>query len=1079
MKEEKKFLVSGFYLLFFLSGVSGLVYQALWLRMFTLVLGNSLYSANIVFSAFMCGLALGALFFGRYIKGKRDIIPVYIFLELGIAVTAVTVGKAIPHLSALVPYFFRLFSSSSLFLNLFRLSVSFLILLLPTVLIGGTLPVLTHFLTHRLEVAGRRIGALYGWNTVGAVLGCAVTGFWLIRVAGMAASLYAAAAINLFVALAALVLRVYSRRIPPAASKKAQRASDRSSSFPANFKMRRLLLAAAGITGAASLAYEIVWARFLSYIMYNDIYAYYLMLSTMLLGIGLGSLLYSRWLDRLKNKLLWLAALEISLGLLVGICYLFCAMHYRWEGSSLWIKSIQNFFADLSLDPFYAYITIKLFYALTVMFLPTMIMGIVFPMICRLYFADEKTVGSDTGSVYAVNTAGAIIGVLVCGFLLVPRLGVQPSLFIMAALNLALGSTILFYEGQWSQRKFTRELPFYITAALAFCLICFLPVNQVRKFALKNKKHTQLIFYKEGLSGTVAVVKDKINDTKTLYINAIAEVHNSFAGMLTFKMLGHLPLLLHSGDPQKVLMVTFGGGIASGAVASHPVEELDVVELEPAVLEASAAYAAENRGVLSDPRIRIHIGDGRNHLSTTDKLYDAIISDATNPGSSDSWVLYTLEFYNLCRARLSPGGIMAQWLPWHTGTQESYCTIVKTFQTVFPHTTVWFLKDYSLLIGLPESLTISYPDLLKKISVEPVRSDLAPYCLDRPLELLDCFLIGESSAREMVKDARISTDNLPFYQLAVTEQAEPGRILSMLYQYRERVFPLVRGVEGARAQALRDSLDVYYRSEGCLIRKDFPGAIRENPSSCKVERFYQVYQEEVSYVEAVADYDPENYYLQLRAGVSLVAHREYSKARGFFSRLAALDPGDVSNYVNLGNLDFELGDYDSSIVHYQKAFEMGRKDVDLLSKAGRALLVSGKPDKALVYLTEAVQLDGDNESALLNLGYCYSRLGKPDQAAECFVHIMRLNPDNPAALVNLGMIYLGQERTEQAGKLFERAVDLAPENYSAWMGLGISLFRSAQYGKSAEAFGKALEINPQNQQAKQYLETIQSILAGN
>ena len=1077
MKKERKSLTGFFYLLFFLSGVSGLVYQTLWLRMFTLVLGNSLHSASIVFSSFMAGLAVGAWFFGRIIRSKKDILGVYVLLELGIASSAIAVSKAIPHISSVAAYLTRLLSPAPFFLDLFRLSVSFLILLPPTVLIGGTLPVLMHFLTCRLDVAGKRIGALYGWNTIGAVFGCALTGFWLIRTAGVSASLYLAGTLNFFVGSAAAVLRAFYRKLPEKPVP-TSRAADQSAATPKSTELRRLLLATAGITGGVSLAYEVVWARFLSYIMYNDIYAYYLMLSIMLGGIGLGSLIYSRWLDRLKDRLRRLAFFEIALGLIAVSCYLACAIHYRWPGSSLWIKNMQNFFTAHFADPFYSNMTIKLLYGLAVMLLPTVIMGIVFPLICRLYLADEKNIGGETGLVYAVNTSGAIIGSLACGFLIVPRLGVQVSLFLMAALNIALGAAILFYGSSKRGRIPIRDSAWITTAVVIFCLLTFLPSNQIREFALKDKKHTELVFYREGLSGTVAVVRDRINGTKTLYINAIAEVHNSYAGMLTFKLMGHLPCLLHKGEPQEVLMVTFGGGIASGAVATHPIKRLDVVELEPAVINASQAYVEENRDILRDPRLKIHVGDGRNFLFSTDKRYDLIISDATNPGSSDSWLLYTLEFYSLCRDRLAPGGIMTQWLPLHSGIMESYCTIVKTFQAVFPHTSIWFVKDYTLLVGLPEPLYISYPELAARLAAPGIREDLEQYCLAGSLELFDCFLMGEESVRKMTREARISTDNLPFYQLMYTEQAEPRAILAMLDKYRNRGFQFLNGLEEDQAQALKDSLETYYGSQGFLLRKDFSGALRQNPASCKVKKFYQWYQDEVAYIAAVADCDPENYYLQLRAAVSLAAHREYRKAREFFLRLVSLDPGDVSNFVNVGNIDFELGDYESSVSYYRKALEMGRKSADIAGRFGQALLLTGKKEEALGYLYQAVEMNQDNEAALVNLGYCYSQLGKSDQARGFFERAIKINPVNLAANINLGMIYLGEENTAQAEPLFRRAVEIAPGNYSAWMGLGITLFRTARYIEAREAFQKAVAARPGDRVAGEYLEKLETILKG-
>ncbi|MBN2290528.1 MAG: fused MFS/spermidine synthase, partial [Candidatus Glassbacteria bacterium] len=491
MDEQKKFLVPGFYLLFFISGVSGLVYQSLWLRMFTLVLGNSLHSASLVFAAFMCGLGLGAWFFGRYVERKKDILVVYVALELGIALTGLAVGKAIPSLGRLIPSLQSWLFGYPPLLGLFRLAVSFVIMLVPAMLIGGTLPVLSHFLIRRLDLAGQRIGGLYGWNTMGAVAGCAATGFWLLRVAGMSASLYTAVALNLFVALAALALRSYagSLRAGEVAGGRRVPAGAPGPSIPQG--MRCLLTAAAGITGMAALGCEVVWARFLSFLLHNDIYAYYLMLSCVLLGIGLGSLVYSRWLDRVQRRLLILGLLETGLGLSVAACYLACALIYRWFGGSPAFMRLQNFLLDLFAEPFYSLISIRLLFTLAALFLPSLVMGAVFPLICRLYLVDKRSVGSGTGSIYAANTAGAVAGALACGFFLVPVLGVQNSLFILAGINLALGAVIVLYEARLSVAGAAGRATALAAAALAFGLLFLLPGNQVREFVMKDKKYTR------------------------------------------------------------------------------------------------------------------------------------------------------------------------------------------------------------------------------------------------------------------------------------------------------------------------------------------------------------------------------------------------------------------------------------------------------------------------------------------------------------------------------------------------------------------------------------------------------------
>ena len=1062
--KQSNFLVCGFYLIFFVSGVAALVYQVLWLRMFTLVLGNSLFSTSIVLSAFMCGLALGSWLIGKYVRHKKDILLIYVFLELGIALGAILVGKAIPHLGYLVPGLQRWLSFSPFSLNLFRLLVSFLILLVPTVLIGGTLPVLTHFLTYRLEAAGRRIGALYGWNTLGAVIGCAVTGFWLLRAWGLSASLGLAVALNFLVALASLILRYFSR-IKSHPVKAAERKNEKAPAVSSSRGIYGLILLVAYLNGAAALAYEVIWARFLSYILGNELYAFSIMLSTILLRISAGSLIYSRWLDRLNQKLRFLGFIEIALGTIMVVCYLFSAILFRSRGLEVFLPFSTAF---------YNLVAVRILYASAAMFLPAVVMGVSFPLLSRLYLTDENNIGPDVGVVYAVNTAGAVAGSLICGFLLVPQIGIQPSLYLMAATNLIAGCVVLLYESFLAKRALTREIPLLMASVLVFCALCFLPANQIRLFSLREKEHTEQLFYREGLSGTVTVLKDRINGVKTLYINSVQEVPTDFSSMQTFKLLGHLPMLLHSGSPRRVLMVTFGGGVASGAVSRHRIEELDVVELEPAVVDASRIYYEENRGVVDDPRVRIHVEDGRNFLYSTDKKFDAIISDSTNPISTDSWLLYTIEFYQLCRERLAPGGIMAQWLPLHSGTPRTYCTIVKTFQQVFPHTSIWFINDYSLVVGLPEPLSISYSELAEKLSYEPVKTDLAPFCLDSPLELLDCFLLGEHSVRKMTESAQISTDNLPYYQLTLPEKDAQQKILLMLERHREGVFPVLRGVEGEKAQALKDSLEVYFRSEGYLLRRDYPNASAANPSSCKIRRYSQDYLNQVPYAESLLKYHPKSYSMQLQAALTLVSHQKYIKAKEVFTRLASMKPFDADIYSALGNIDFRMGAYKSSAENFGIALALEENNPELMSNLGLALIAAGNSEEALKYLKRAVRIAENNTDALFNLALCYFQTGNRDRAAESYLRIININPYHFDAVVNLGSIYLGSGRLTSAEKLFEKATRLKPDSYHAWSGLGIALYRLGRNTEAGEAFRRALEINPDDKTARNYLERIES-----
>lgn len=1039
-----------FYPLFFVSGAAALVYQSLWLRLFTLVLGNSLHSAAIVLAAFMAGLALGAWAAGCVLRGKADTLLLYAWIELGIALTGLGAGWLILRIGPLAAWLAGALPQSALIASAVRFIASFAVLLLPTALIGAALPVLVQHLTTRLEHAGRRIGALYGWNTAGAVAGCVLTGFWLLRLAGTQSTLLIAAGLNLTVFAAARLLRLAEGAVRPAGAARTKEAR------PARSAERRLIIETAAVTGAAVLALEPVWARYLSYIVYNDMYVYYLMLSVILAGIGLGSLLYGALLEKHLRSLSALGWLETGLGLSIAACYLAAGWHYGRPESGLAARHIQGLFEDR----FLGLLAVRLFYATLVMFLPSLLSGIIFPLTCRLYCRDERAVGEDTGIIYAANTVGAVAGALIGGLVLIPLAGVQSSLFLAAAATLYLAFRLLLssHDGKKSGWK--------LRLALAALLLVFisgaaLPGNQVRRFALKERAHHEVLYYNEGLTGTVLVTRDKLNGLRNLFINAIAEVHDSFGGMQTFKLMGHLPFLLHRGEPRNVLMVTYGAGIASGAVAVHPIRELHVVELEPAVIEASRQFAGRNLNVMDDPRVRIHLEDGRNFLYNTDQRFDIVISDATNPGSADSWLLYTVEFYRLCQSRLNTGGVMAQWLPLHTGTPEGYKAILAAFQEVFPHTSIWFSKDYTLLIGSPEKLEVSWPRLTVALAEPALKKDLAPWCLDNPLDLAECFLMGEDAVRAMIAGTRPNTDDRPFYQLSAGDQA-PGTesILEMLDKHRQRENIFLRQVHPSMAEALADSLEPRFSAEHFILLRDYPSADKILPGRCNVSQYLDEYMREPDYLAAAADSNPACYYMQRRSASALAARGDYVRSARLFRRMITLDPSDPVLYYNLGNLLLESGQADSAAAAYSEAVSRGRRDTDILGRMGKALLRAGQSEKALPVLDEAVRLDSSNTEALFHLGYALNRNGRQDEAVACYERLVARYPDYLNALINLGFLYLGRNNGSRAETVLGHAAELEPGNFQSWYGLGMARLRQGKNTGAAQALRKALELKP-------------------
>jgi len=309
-------------------------------------------------------------------------------------------------------------------------------------------------------------------------------------------------------------------------------------------------------------------------------------------------------------------------------------------------------------------------------------------------------VGSKVARFTALNTAGSIAGSLLAGFLIVPALGLQRSALLLAALNLGIGFAAL-----WLVAPAERRLRLAAAAVLAVAVGAALLLPPPRYLGYWQEAAGQLEFYKEGVETTVAVFAPSSDNPKFSTVNGRVEVPTDALSLRAFYLLGHLPPLLRPGA-QSGLMLSFGNGITTGALSTHQIPSIEVVELAPEMIEAAQVYAEENRQVLQYPGLRIHVEDARNFLLQTDRHYDLITTDATHPSNSCSWTLFTAEFYAQVEQHLAPGGVFLQWVPLHSMAIADYLAILRTFQSVFPTATLWYTGgSHTLLLATPEPLT--------------------------------------------------------------------------------------------------------------------------------------------------------------------------------------------------------------------------------------------------------------------------------------------------------------------------------------------------------------------------------------
>lgn len=827
-RSEQKVL----WVLFFFSGVSSLVYQVVWARMLTVVFGTTLLATSTVLSAFMAGLALGSYVLGRHIDRCKHPLRVFAALEAGLGLFALLFPSISANLGNAYGALVGLQGNFYLF-SLARFGLCFALLLIPTALMGGTLPVVAKFAVRRLGRLGGRVGQLYAVNTLGAVGGVLAATFGLMEGLGLQGTTQAIAAVNFSVAGAAWLWGSQRAVGGAAAAIKKTAHSNR---------VLWGVLAGFALSGFAALGYEVAWMRLLMVsFSFNSHYEFSIVLVAFLGGLAWGGWLGSRLLTRRANLLL----IFVWVQFLIGACGALSVLAFAHV--SALVTPIQT------ADSWWVSRTGVFFTAVAIMLLPTVAMGVIFPLVGQIYTRQLASLGRGIGDIGAVNSLGAVGGAFVTGFVLIPLLGTEWSVKVLAGLNGLVGLTIAFVS---QQRK---GLVWSGAAGLALLLV-LVPSDVLRRIAEPAAVNRELVFYQEGAEGVITVERQRDGFHK-MALNGGGQVPTDYSSLQIFRLLGHLPLLLHP-DPQEVLVVSLGGGIALGAAAQYEPRRITCVELVPEVIDAARAHFGEfNHHVLENPtgwNIELVIDDGRNFLLSSRDTYQVITGDATHPTSADSWVLYTKEFYELCRAHLSTDGIMAQWLPFHGLPPDDYKTIVRTFQRVFPHATLWRSNNYSIMVGTMQPLAIDWAVLQEKMAPPRVQRSLENIDLGNGFALLNSLVMDESALRHYVEEGPLNTDDHPYISFVSPRGYNSGswEVLESLAPHRTSALSLLT----APSAAVQQKMEAYFRAgehalTGDIMRlqnrdraatKAYQRALQANPEDRSSAYFLQLLAEQLS-----------------------------------------------------------------------------------------------------------------------------------------------------------------------------------------------------------------------------------------
>jgi predicted membrane-bound spermidine synthase len=763
----------------FLAGCAALVYQVLWVRQIDVVVSVDVYAVTTCVSAFFAGMALGSFLFGHLADRLPSPLFAYALLECGIAVAGVLATLVLSRAEAL-------FVSLQQSVGPAAWLLPFVLVGIPAILIGGTLPLLFRAWSPEAHIAAGG-GFLYAANTAGGILGALAASFFLIGRFGMRGSSLAAAFLNLCVAAGAFAL------VKKMAPHEGTRPVPENSAPETH---QRLALQLYCFAGGIALGYEVVWTQAIVPFMSTRSFAFAVVLATYLLGLVIGSAFYARLADRLDDALGSFAVLLSVAGLLaflqvVGLGHWLLVLQTQAE--AIVREATGNFLAGVCARFAVA--------AASVVLLPTVLLGAAFPVVLRLAVG-ARQIGRDVGQVLAFNTLGGILGTLFTGFVLVPALGLVRTLAALAIGACTVG--ILAVLRGSSTHDAYRNVVFATAGICVVCAVLASPDSMAKALTVA-RGGGEVVFYQESASGTVAVLQEskEKGDFRRLYIQGVSNSGDAMPSLRYMRLQALLPLLIMDHEPKSALVIGYGTGITSGALLVYKsLEKRVCVELLPGVVSASSKFrgnlsAASNRG------LQIRIGDGRHELLRSADRYDLITLEPPPPSAVGVANLYSTNFYQLAAKRLQPGGMVAQWLPLGAQNDEDSRALVRSFLDVFPYATLWTTEMHEmLLVGSFQPIRLDAERITRRFEAPDVAAALREVGISSPAALLATWVTNREGLEKYAANMAPVTDGRPSVEYSTwVRPAEASRVLPELLALRTD--PPLQNANGELLAAVR------------------------------------------------------------------------------------------------------------------------------------------------------------------------------------------------------------------------------------------------------------------------------------
>ena len=655
--------------LFVASGCSALIYEIVWYQLLQLVIGSTAVSLGVLLATFMGGLCIGSLALPRLLSPRQHPLKIYGLIELGIGICGILTLFGRPYLDLV--YVAGVGHGAPAML--LRAGVAAVCLLPPTVLMGASLPAAARWIgTTKQGVSW--LGLLYAGNTIGAVLGCLLAGFLLLRVFDMATATYAAAAINALVAVASLRLAARTQYQTPPEKRSESQTIGAAHSWP--------VYTAIALSGACALGAEVVWTRLLGLLLGATVYTFSVILAVFLAGLGMGSSAGSLLSRRMARPTLAL-----------GICQLLLTAAIAWAAYTIAVWLPYWPARPLGMrTPWFTFET-DLMRCLWAIFPSACLWGASFPLALAALASADEDAGRMVGSAYAANTIGAIVGTLGFSLLTVPWIGTRDSERLLLELS-AVSGLLMLAAAYWPLRNKASLAAMLGSAAAAGLLAWWVPgvppafIAYGRRMATSASR-SNIIYVGEGLNSSIAI-SDWDDGALQFHVSGKVEASTEPFDMRLQRMLGHLPALFHR-EPRTVLVVGFGAGVTAGCFTIHPgIRRIVICEMEPLVPRVATVYfRRENYNVLNDQRVQVVYDDARHYILTSAEKFDVITSDPIHPWVKGSATLYSREYFAMVKQHLNPGGIVTQWVPLYESDPATVKSEIATFFDAFPNGTIW------------------------------------------------------------------------------------------------------------------------------------------------------------------------------------------------------------------------------------------------------------------------------------------------------------------------------------------------------------------------------------------------------